>query len=49
MWEWQFPDGYDACDWDGTLTAVRRVEGYTYPFGLDRRWHDTDNDLLFQQ
>ena len=49
MWEWNFPEGYDPEPEKGkamTLTATR-VEGYTYPFGLDWRWHDTDNDLLF--
>ncbi|KJX94954.1 vacuolar ATP synthase 98 kda subunit like protein [Zymoseptoria brevis] len=42
MWEWNFPDDYT----NGTVKATR-VEGYTYPFGLDWRWHDTENDLLF--
>ncbi|KAF1977604.1 vacuolar ATP synthase-like protein 98 kDa subunit [Bimuria novae-zelandiae CBS 107.79] len=40
MWEWES---------DGKKLGPRatRVEGHTYPFGLDWRWHDTDNDLLF--
>jgi V-type H+-transporting ATPase subunit a len=38
MWTW---------DDDGKGPTASRVEGYTYPFGLDWRWHDTDNDLLF--
>lgn len=40
MWEWET---------DGKTLGPRatRVEGHTYPFGLDWRWHDTDNDLLF--
>lgn len=38
MWTW---------DNDGKGPTSTRVEGYTYPFGLDWRWHDTDNDLLF--
>lgn len=40
MWEWES---------DGKTLGPKatRVEGYTYPFGLDWRWHDTDNDLLF--
>lgn len=42
MWKWDFPDNYTT-----GLVKATRVEGYTYPFGLDWRWHDTDNDLLF--
>ncbi|EMD68196.1 hypothetical protein GGP41_001757 [Bipolaris sorokiniana] len=38
MWVW---------DNDGKGPTATRVEGYTYPFGLDYRWHDTENDLLF--
>ncbi|KAG9184927.1 vacuolar ATP synthase-like protein 98 kDa subunit [Alternaria panax] len=38
MWVW---------DNDGKGPTSHRVEGYTYPFGLDYRWHDTENDLLF--
>lgn len=40
MWEWES---------DGKSLGPRatRVEGHTYPFGLDWRWHETDNDLLF--
>ncbi|KAF1957075.1 vacuolar ATP synthase-like protein 98 kDa subunit [Byssothecium circinans] len=38
MWEW---------DNDGKGPGSKRVEGHTYPFGLDYRWHETDNDLLF--
>jgi V-type H+-transporting ATPase subunit a len=41
MWDWpkEFKEGQ-------TVTA-NRVEGYTYPFGMDWKWHDTENDLLF--
>lgn len=42
MWKWDFPENYTT-----GLVKATRVEGYTYPFGLDWRWHDTDNDLLF--
>ncbi|KAF2786720.1 vacuolar ATP synthase-like protein 98 kDa subunit [Melanomma pulvis-pyrius CBS 109.77] len=41
MWEWN--DNGNG----GIGPGSHRVEGYTYPFGLDWRWHDTDNDLLF--
>ncbi|KAK4994936.1 H(+)-transporting V0 sector ATPase subunit a [Elasticomyces elasticus] len=41
MWEW--PDNFKAGD---ALIATRK-EGYTYPFGMDWSWHDTENDLLF--
>ncbi|KAK7518683.1 vacuolar ATP synthase-like protein 98 kDa subunit [Phyllosticta citriasiana] len=41
MWEW--PENFK----EGDSVEATRVEGYTYPFGLDWRWHDTENDLLF--
>ncbi len=44
MWEWDYPEGYQA---GGGMVKATRIEGYTYPFGMDWRWHDTDNDLLF--
>lgn len=44
MWEWDVKDEKDG---GGIGPTSHRVEGYTYPFGLDWRWHDTDNDLLF--
>jgi len=39
MWKWQGEDG--------TGPEAERVGNYTYPFGLDWRWHETENDLLF--
>jgi V-type H+-transporting ATPase subunit a len=41
MWTWD----EDAKGGIGPTSS--RVEGYTYPFGLDWRWHETENDLLF--
>jgi V-type H+-transporting ATPase subunit a len=41
MWEW--PKEFK----EGQAVTGTRVEGYTYPFGLDWKWHDTENDLLF--
>jgi V-type H+-transporting ATPase subunit a len=41
MWKW--PDEPNS----GSEYVAERVEGYTYPFGMDWRWHDTSNDLLF--
>ncbi|EFQ31651.1 hypothetical protein CGRA01v4_01365 [Colletotrichum graminicola] len=43
-WKWDVPDDYKTGQ---TLTAKLNDHGYRYPFGLDWRWHDTDNDLLF--
>jgi V-type H+-transporting ATPase subunit a len=40
---WEFPKEFK----EGTTVSAKRVEGYTYPFGLDWKWHDTENDLLF--
>ncbi|KAF2401052.1 V0/A0 complex, 116-kDa subunit of ATPase [Trichodelitschia bisporula] len=40
---WEFPKEFNEGD---SVVGVRR-EGYTYPFGMDWRWHDTDNDLIF--
>ena len=42
MWEW--PEHFEA---DSTVEAHRKSDNYVYPFGLDWRWHDTENDLLF--
>lgn len=42
MWEWDFPANYEGGEVEAT-----RVAGYTYPFGMDWRWHDASNDLLF--
>lgn len=43
MWEWRAGD-----DWsEGKTIKATRVSGYTYPFGMDYSWHDTENDLLF--
>lgn len=44
QWEWVVPPNYT----DGTtLVAKLRDPNYRYPFGLDWRWHGTENDLLF--
>lgn len=43
MWKWNFPENYQ----EGQTVKAVRQEGYTYPFGLDWMWHDTENDLLF--
>lgn len=43
MWTWEFPDNYQ----EGQTITGKRVDGYVYPFGMDWRWHDTENDLLF--
>ena len=40
---WQWPDDLKA----NTEVTATRKDGYTYPFGMDWMWHDTDNDLLF--
>jgi V-type H+-transporting ATPase subunit a len=42
MWEW--PSDFKEGD---TVSAHRPDTGYTYPFGMDWRWHDTENDLIF--
>lgn len=45
MWEWDFPPNYNSTK--GGPVHAKRVAGYTYPFGVDWRWHDAENDLLF--
>lgn len=43
-----FPSMWEIPDFkEGDTVTFMRKEGYTYPFGIDWRWHDTDNDLLF--
>jgi V-type H+-transporting ATPase subunit a len=41
---WQWPSDFKEGD---TVYASRIDPGYTYPFGMDWRWHDTENDLIF--
>ncbi|KAK4167416.1 V-type ATPase, V0 complex, 116kDa subunit family [Cladorrhinum sp. PSN259] len=43
QWEWDVPEDYKKGQ-----TLVAKLKGdYRYPFGLDWRWHGTENDLLF--
>jgi V-type H+-transporting ATPase subunit a len=44
QWEWVVPPDYRTGQ---QLVARLRDPNYRYPFGLDWRWHGTDNDLLF--
>lgn len=46
---WQLPHDFNQWpveDAEGGVD-IQRAPGYTYPFGMDWFWHDTDNDLLF--
>ncbi|KAF3939898.1 hypothetical protein ABW19_dt0200084 [Dactylella cylindrospora] len=43
MWEYSVPDGWKL----GAKVVAERVEGYTYPFGVDWKWHSAENNLLF--
>ena len=40
---WNYPSDFEV----GQTLIASRTDGYTYPFGIDWRWHDTENDLLF--
>ncbi|KAK4133112.1 V0/A0 complex, 116-kDa subunit of ATPase [Trichocladium antarcticum] len=44
QWEWNVPADYRTGQ---TVTSRLRDPNYRYPFGLDWRWHGTENDLLF--
>lgn len=42
-WQWKVPEGWTEGD-----VLIGELKGsYRYPFGLDWRWHETENDLLF--
>ncbi|KAK0706665.1 V-type ATPase, V0 complex, 116kDa subunit family [Lasiosphaeria miniovina] len=44
QWKWKVPPGWEVGQ---AVTAEPTAPGYTYPFGVDWRWHGADNDLLF--
>ncbi|MCJ1388405.1 H(+)-transporting V0 sector ATPase subunit a [Xylographa bjoerkii] len=41
--EFQWPHNFT----EGTTIEAQHVPGYTYPFGFDWGWHDSDTELLF--
>ncbi len=43
-WKWKVPADYRTGQ---TVFGEIRDQNYRYPFGLDWRWHGTENDLLF--
>ncbi|KAK1761054.1 V-type proton ATPase subunit A [Echria macrotheca] len=43
QWYWEVPEGWKA----GQPVTANLTSDYRYPFGLDWRWHGTENDLLF--
>jgi V-type H+-transporting ATPase subunit a len=45
-WEWVEPAG-GFQNGTAVVAHLREPHGYRYPFGLDWRWHGTENDLLF--
>ncbi|KAJ4403639.1 H(+)-transporting V0 sector ATPase subunit a [Neurospora sp. IMI 360204] len=45
QWKWVVPDNYK--EGMSVKAVLREPNGYRYPFGLDWRWHGTENDLLF--
>ncbi|KAI0484472.1 V0/A0 complex, 116-kDa subunit of ATPase [Xylariaceae sp. FL0804] len=43
QWEWDVPEG-----WKQGEGLYAKLKGdYRYPFGMDWKWHGSDNDLLF--
>ena len=40
---WKWPEEFS----EGEAVTATLKGSYRYPFGLDWRWHDTENDLLF--
>ncbi|RYP16155.1 hypothetical protein DL765_005292 [Monosporascus sp. GIB2] len=42
-WEWDKPEGWQ----EGQALTAKLKGSYRYPFGLDWKWHGTENELLF--
>ena len=40
---WQWPQNFTT----GDMLEAKRRDDYTYPFGLDPGWHESENELLF--
>ena len=41
--QFEWPENYTV----GEMVEAKRIEGYTYPFGFDWGWHDSETELLF--
>ncbi|OBA20227.1 V0/A0 complex, 116-kDa subunit of ATPase [Metschnikowia bicuspidata var. bicuspidata NRRL YB-4993] len=46
-WEWNWPEGYDFSKEGAISLTASKIEGRTYPFGIDWVWHGAENGLLF--
>lgn len=45
QWKWVVPENFK--EGMAVKAVLREPNGYRYPFGLDWRWHGTENELLF--
>ena len=41
--QWEWPSNFK----EGEMITAHLKTNYRYPFGIDWRWHDSENDLLF--